>query len=414
MSSTSHSSALARASATTTAETPHQHSCPLPRNPHLIQPSPLRPHVLAADRLAQWYTPFALRFRTSRTAATSLQTYLHCRHTTVASLEPLTRKNYGAGLLRFTQFCDSQHVSEEDRMPASDALLAEFIASWSGKVSKSTVDTWLAGVAFWHTLNGAPYLSNRQVRTVTRAATKTQPSLVQKRSPVTVGHLDCLRAHLDLTDSFDIAVFAVATIAFWCCRRLGELIIPAPHHFNPERHIARNQLPQLHTSASGTTYYTLHLPWSKTTLTNGLVVPVTHLQEPSSPVTALTHHLDSTTSLPPAAPLFSYESVSPDGWSPMTRDWFLDRCNLVWTAHGYPTLTGHCFRIGGATELLLRGTPPDVVALQGTWKSRAFLDYWRKIDEILPNFISHSCSPSNLASVRTTMHTFQSTLPHVT
>lgn len=59
-----------------------------------------------------------------------------------------------------------------------------------------------------------------------------------------------------------------------------------------------------------------------------------------------------------------------------------------------PLLVGHCFRIGGATELLLRGVHPDVVAAQGRWKSRAFLEYWRRIESILPIFIVDSFSAS--------------------
>ncbi|KAF8230757.1 hypothetical protein L208DRAFT_1280409, partial [Tricholoma matsutake] len=45
--------------------------------------------------------------------------------------------------------------------------------------------------------------------------------------------------------------------------------------------------------------------------------------------------------------------------------------------------------IGGATELLLQGTDLNVVATQGHWLSRAFLEYWHQIESILPLFISN-------------------------
>ena len=38
-------------------------------------------------------------------------------------------------------------------------------------------------------------------------------------------------------------------------------------------------------------------------------------------------------------------------------------------------------------ELLLSGVPPEVVASLGGWLSMAFLLYWRKLDEIIPNHI---------------------------
>lgn len=90
----------------------------------------------------------------------------------------------------------------------------------------------------------------------------------------------------------------------------------------------------------------------------------------------------------------------------MTRSWFLTRCNQVWKSAGLSELTGHCFRIGGATELLLRGVPPDVIAVQGHWKSRAFLEYWSKIDLILPLFVTLSFSDTHVAMIHSSMDSF--------
>lgn len=57
-------------------------------------------------------------------------------------------------------------------------------------------------------------------------------------------------------------------------------------------------------------------------------------------------------------------------------------------------------------ELLLRGVPPDVVAVQGRWKSRAFLEYWRKIDSILPLFVTSSFTDSRVAMIQSSMDSF--------
>jgi hypothetical protein len=59
----------------------------------------------------------------------------------------------------------------------------------------------------------------------------------------------------------------------------------------------------------------------------------------------------------------------------------------VWSSFGYPRTTGHCFRIGGTTELLVAGTPPDVVKATGRWSSQSFLRYWRSLDQIAPHHI---------------------------
>lgn len=194
----------------------------LPRRPrptNVCAPSPLRPTVLAEDRILLWTTPFASRRRAELASETSPSVADNTFRIMVSSLERASLKNYGAGLLRFTQFCDSCQVSEDARMPASDSLLASFVADAAGAVSMSTVNTWIAGLSFWHTVNGAPWLGGKMLRAACGGAMKRQPDAKAKRPPVTLEHLHALRDGLDLANSFDAAVYAVACVAFWSCRR---------------------------------------------------------------------------------------------------------------------------------------------------------------------------------------------------
>lgn len=153
-------------------------------------------------------------------------------------------------------------------------------------------------------------------------------------------------------------------------------------------------------------YATFHLPWTKSTKTDGADVILVSNGDPTSPVAAMRHHLGANSAIPDRAPLFSFETAG-GGWAPMTRPWFLERVNGVWQSAGLEPLTGHCFRIGGATELLLRGTHPDMVATLGSWRSRVFLEYWRKIECILPLFISNSFDKSRSQLVADTMKDFR-------
>ncbi|KAG2340558.1 hypothetical protein BDR05DRAFT_889672 [Suillus weaverae] len=59
----------------------------------------------------------------------------------------------------------------------------------------------------------------------------------------------------------------------------------------------------------------------------------------------------------------------------MTKAWFLTCCNDIWKLLNLPSLSGYYFYIGGATKLLLYGVPLDMVATQGRWKSKVFLEY---------------------------------------
>lgn len=190
-----------------------------PKTENVIATSEHRPFVLANERLRLWSTPYGLSRQQDAALFLSHDTTQLLLDTMVRAIEPDTRKNYGAGLLRFTQFCDCLHISEDARMPATELLVSAFVATWAGKVSKSTIDTWLAGLAFWHALNGATWPADRTLRITCNAALKLEPLKKPKRPPVTLEHMHALRARLDLTDAFDAAVYAVACCAFWGCRR---------------------------------------------------------------------------------------------------------------------------------------------------------------------------------------------------
>jgi len=226
---------------------------------------------------------------------------------------------------------------------------------------------------------------------------------------------------LDLSNSFNAAVYGTASIAFWsCCRfllcltcmsqlliitRLGELIIPSLNTFDPSRHISRSTTISHRITPGGAKYATFHIPWTKKMHGEGDSVTVSKIDDLTNPYDALMHHISANSAVPPSAPLFAFKTDS--GWAPMTRTWFLMRCNNVWKSEGLDKLSGHCFWIRGATELLLRGTPPDIVAVQGCWKSRLFLDYWHHIESILPTFIASSMQDSRISLIKASMDLYE-------
>lgn len=97
------------------------------QNPRVSQPKNIillslyRPAVRADKRLRTWTSP-----HTSTLSDLRNHNFLDVA---LAALEPTTRKNYGAGLLRYTQFYGNMHVSESNRIPASELLLSQFIAA---------------------------------------------------------------------------------------------------------------------------------------------------------------------------------------------------------------------------------------------------------------------------------------------
>jgi hypothetical protein len=122
------------------------------------------------------------------------------------------------------------------------------------------------------------------------------------------------------------------------------------------------------TTILGVEHASFDIPWSKTSGIKGAKITLTDINDPTKPVAALRHHRAANANVPKGAPLFAYET-SDGGWEPLTKHSWLKRCNEIWIAAGYQPLLSHAFRIGGCTEMLLRGLNPDIVCVQGRWKS---------------------------------------------
>lgn len=194
-----------------------------------------------------------------------------------------------------------------------------------------------------------------------------------KRPPVTIEALSILYDNLTFSEPADCAVGAAAFTAFWCCCRLGELVIPSPNLFDPSKHVSRSTLLlAIFVLPNSSRAAALRIPWTKTTREGGATISITARPHRTCPLAALGQHTLINANVPANAPLFAYRALT--GWSPLTRQEFISRCNSIWTSQGFPPMPGHAFRIGGATELLLQGVHPDVVASQGRWTSRSFLE----------------------------------------
>ncbi|SGY39151.1 BQ5605_C003g02157 [Microbotryum silenes-dioicae] len=118
----------------------------------------------------------------------------------------------------------------------------------------------------------------------------------------------------------------------------------------------------------------LHLPFNK-------------VQRPC-PYNLLSLHLQ--TNPPQDQPLLSYQSKG--RWVPLTRSRFLLRVNQTLKAADCPPVSGHSFRIGGATHYLLEGIPSETVKVIGRWKSNSFEQYWRQVNLIAARAMSGDVS----------------------
>jgi hypothetical protein len=288
-----------------------------------------------------------------------------------------TLKRYTGAIKQFILFCDAERVPESLRFPTDEFVLCAFAASSFRKHAGGTPRSRISALKAWHITHNVEWKGSSRLRYVLNGVHNSAPKSSRRppRPPITATMLTQLIDNLDLDSPLDAAVAACAASAFWGQCRLGELL--------PQSASSAISLPtrsDLKRSKRNPASCILRLPSTKTHR-HGQDVVLVDQRNPINPILLLKSHI-RVNNVQKNDYLFSYRSTN--GPLPLSKTCFLQCCNAIWSLLGYPRTTGHCFRIGGTTELLVAGTPPDVVKVMGRWSSESFLRYWRSLDDIAP------------------------------
>jgi hypothetical protein len=298
------------------------------------------------------------------------------------SLANSTLRRYSGTIKQFIRFCDAERIPSHLRFPTDEFVLCAFAASSLGRHAGSTPRSRISALKAWHTAHNFEWKGSARLRYVLNGVHNAAPTSSRRspRPPINARMLTQLVENLDLTLPLDTAVAACAATAFWGQCRLGELLPPSssttPSIPLPTRSDFKKSLQNPQSRL-------LHLPCTKTHR-HGQDVVLVDQQAPINPIHLLKNHIRMS-SVPSDKHIFSYTSA--DDLLSLSKPLFLQRCNDIWSSLGYPWTTGHCFRIGGTTELLVAGIHPDVVRATGRWSSESFLRYWRSLDAIAPHHI---------------------------
>ena len=157
--------------------------------------SPLQLHISVADRFLHWMTPYGLDKLHSLSSL--LPPHIIAKKPVILmhSVKPKTLSNYGAGLIHFTQFCNTFNIPEPMRMPAPEWLLSHFITTCgAASVGSGSLRTWLLGLELWHIVNGAPWHSAAHLRRAIQGSKSNTPAgaSLAKQAPVTLAPLRAL------------------------------------------------------------------------------------------------------------------------------------------------------------------------------------------------------------------------------
>lgn len=296
-----------------------------------------------------------------------------------------TRQKYSSGIERYKKFCVSRGFPEHECFPASEKVLCSFVATFAGTRAGSTIRNDLAAVRAWHIINALEFPSTTRLVYALKGASNMTPASSKRdlRPPMTVKKLSILRSNIDVRLPLDAAVFFAATTAFFGQLRLGELLPPNERIFDATRTPAVRHV--LEPNGNGSRR--ICLPYTKVAKGKGEQVIICRQHLSSDPIHAYENHL-AINRPSPDDPLCGFRDAS-GKIRPLTKSRFMKRCNEIWVKEGLPRSTGHEFRIGGTTHLLLSKVPPDVVKMMGRWSSDAFQRYWRQIEILAPLYAEY-------------------------
>ncbi|KAE8231413.1 hypothetical protein CF326_g3572 [Tilletia indica] len=207
---------------------------------------------------------------------------------------------------------------------------------------------------------------------------------LEKRRPVRLLDLKTLVTQHDPQDNAHVAITAAALLAFFAMCRPGEITVRSASNPPADRARWAHIVEQQPATAEGPSSFALRLPSEKSHGKEGWDrIAAEQRQMPElCPVAAMRRHLQANGLRPGEEGLahgaFSYISRS-GARIELTESLFARTINAWLATEGRERVTGHCFRIGGATLLFAAEKPLEDIRLRGGWSSDAYLLYLRDI-----------------------------------
>lgn len=297
---------------------------------------------------------------------------------------PATLKHYNAGVSKLMTFATEHNIPRKLLLPINPEVLCQFTV-WAGPdlspnqssetstpIKANTIRTYLSGVKAWHLFHGFeyPHKETPRVEAILKAARKlelqSEPS--RKKDPVLVSHLFELVGNLAGTTFEKQVTYTVALVAFWGMARLGELVKPSVKMdqvrvkdlvWDPEGNYIRIRIRAAKTAAVGE-IQEIHCQYQPSLL------------DPVDAIRRLIKEKKATED----DPLFSYPREGKR--VTLTKA----RCQKIlaesWNCQKENRLTGHSFRVGGASLRWNLNSPLEEIVIVGRWKSKAYKLYIRE------------------------------------
>ncbi|KAH8917164.1 hypothetical protein BT69DRAFT_1249148 [Atractiella rhizophila] len=367
--------------------------------------NPLTPKVKASERMFCWSGP-----------SIPSQGHLIINHPVITHLQKLATKNawapatletYSSALPKFMEFCDKMGIPHDQRFPMTPQLVSSFVLWASGpkdsypgalgpkkEIAVSTATGYVSAFHAWHLIQGYPWVWDDKPHELvlwSRGLARLQGNSHKKppRPAITLQMISLLIDNLSHDDCFDAAVLACALVTFFSLFRLGETTVRSVRNYDPLDAITRKDV-VYHLSPDGIPFYKILLRHDKTLDVSDIrILRFVQLRVGKWWIMDLVNnHLARNLSSDPDAHFFGYFSSKSKSFRPLTKDAYITHVNQVWSTFGYPHITGHSHRIGGASLMLNLGFEIEFIRIIGRWKSISYALYLRLLDEFIPNSLA--------------------------
>ncbi|KNZ82042.1 hypothetical protein J132_08388 [Termitomyces sp. J132] len=272
-----------------------------------------------------------------------------------------TSSHYASAVQDFLNFCKEQGIPFLSAVPASEDILSLYAASMAGILVGCMAANKILGQIRRNRINGPLRISY-----TLRGTENLRPpnSVRAQRCAMTRQMLHIIYENLDMTTALDTCIWAIILTAFWSQIRLGECLPKRQSVVNPKLIPSWRNFACPNDMGSRT----LHLPHTKRGKMKGETAIITRQHGSLDPIHARMNEAHA------GDAIAVYKGPKNTRIALVTRK-LLKRINPILENASYPTISGHCFCIGGTTALLLDGVPPDIVKLLSRWSSDSFLRY---------------------------------------
>ncbi|KNE92286.1 hypothetical protein PSTG_14307 [Puccinia striiformis f. sp. tritici PST-78] len=296
---------------------------------------------------------------------------------------------FNTAVKKFSKFMNSTQ-QPSFVLPIEEDDLYEF-CFWAGgdeekktghAIASSTIEKYIHAISVWHLLHKAKYPENaeKRIRILLRSSAKTDAltPAKPKKGAVHLKHMIHLAATLAQGTPKERAILDLAITSFWGMARLAEVT----YQFDSgtlERSISVLTSDVKTEALNGKTKLLIVLRSAKTSKPGEIQhLQLRALENMLCPVEAVKRRLKEAKGY--NTPLFGYFNEN-NQRTHLTKSAVTKVLTSVWVLGGFKGISGHSFRVGGASLRNALGVDIKEICLIGRWVSDCYKLYIRPYSE---------------------------------